>query len=139
MIKILFVCIHNSARSQMVEAFVNQLSVGRVSAQSAGLTPGKLNPTVVEVMKEEGIDISGHKTKSVDGFIQSAEPFNYVVTVCDEASAERCPHFPGNVKRLHWGFEDPSSLNGSPEERLHRTRLIRDQIKTKVVQWLASL
>jgi arsenate reductase len=120
----------------MAEAFVNRLSGGKVSAQSAGLTPGKLNPVVVEVMKEEGLDISGNKTKSVDGFIKRQESFDYVITVCDEASAEQCPNFPGNVKRSHWGFEDPSSLNLAGEERVKRTREIRDQIKTKVVEWL---
>jgi arsenate reductase (thioredoxin) len=139
MIKILFVCIHNSARSQMAEAFVNCSAEGRVFAQSAGLTPGKLNAAVVEVMKEVGIDISQNKTKSVDEFISRHEIFDYVITVCDETSAERCPTFPGKAQRLHWGFEDPSSLQLSGEEKLNRTRLIRDEIKTKVTSWLNSL
>jgi arsenate reductase len=137
MVSVLFVCIHNSARSQMAEAFVNDLSGGKVAAQSAGLTPGKLNPVVVEVMKEEGIDISGNKTKSVDDFIKRKELFDYVITVCDETSAEQCPNFPGRAKRLHWGFEDPSSLQLSPEEKLVRSRVIRDQIKSKVKEWLS--
>jgi len=137
MIKVLFVCIHNSARSQMAEAFVNRLAGGRVVAQSAGLTPGKLNPVVVDVMKEEGIDISRNKTKSVADFFVSGEQFDYVITVCDESSAEQCPVFPGKAKRLHWGFEDPSSLAMSAEDKIKRTRLIRDQIKNKVVQWLS--
>jgi len=136
MIKILFVCIHNSARSQMAEAFVNQLSNGRVLAQSAGLTPGKLNPVVVDVMTEEGINISRNKAKGVADFIVRGERFDYVITVCDEASARQCPVFPGRAKRLHWGFEDPSSLTLSPEEKIKRTRIIRDEIKAKVTQWL---
>lgn len=139
MVKILFVCIHNSARSQMAEAFVNTLAHGKISAQSAGLTPGKLNPVVVSVMKEIGIDLSRNVTKSVHEFIDRKEIFDYVVTVCDAASAERCPNFPGKAKRLHWGFEDPSSISGSDDEKLSRTRMIRDQIQSKVKQWIESV
>ena len=138
-IKVLFVCIHNSARSQMAEAFVNHFAAGKVVAQSAGLMPGKLNPGVVSVMKETGIDISANSTKSVENFIKRKDAFDYVITVCDEASAERCPTFPGKAKKLHWGFEDPSSLMGSEDEKTARTRLIRDQIKLKVGQWVQSL
>ena len=138
-IKVLFVCLHNSARSQMAEAFVNRLATGKIIAQSAGLAPGNLNPVVVSVMKEVGIDISGNSTKSVEDFIKRKDQYDYVITVCDEASAERCPVFPGKVKKLHWGFEDPSSLKGSEEEKNARTRLIRDQIKAKVQQWIVTL
>ena len=139
MVKILFVCIHNSARSQMAEAFVNTLAHGKISAQSAGLTPGKLNPVVVSVMKEIGIDLSRNVTKSVHEFIDRKEIFDYVVTVCDAASAERCPNFPGKAKRLHWGFEDPSFISGSDDEKSSRTRMIRDQIQSKVKQWIESV
>ena len=135
--KVLFVCIHNSARSQMAEAFVNRLSGGRVLAQSAGLTPGELNLFVVEVMKEEGIDISNSQAKGMDGFIQRGEHFDYVITVCDETSAAQCPVFPGKTKRLHWGFEDPSALQLSGEDKVIRTRMIREQIKAKVITWLS--
>lgn len=138
-IKVLFVCIHNSARSQMAEAYVNRLAAGTLAAQSAGLTPGKLNPVVVSLMKEVGIDISGHGTKSVEDFIKRKELFDYVITVCDEASAERCPAFPGKAKKLHWGFEDPSSFKGTEDEKIARTRVIRDQIKAKVSQWIQTL
>ncbi|MBF0607524.1 MAG: arsenate reductase ArsC [Magnetococcales bacterium] len=139
MTKVLFVCVHNSARSQMAEAFLNTLGGGKFDAHSAGLQPGSLNPVVVEAMKDEGIDISGNKTKSVFEMYDRAEQFDYVVTVCDESRAEACPTFPGNAKKLHWGFEDPSSLNGSRDDILARTREIRDAIKTKIVQWLESL
>ena len=132
MIKILFVCIHNSARSQMAEAFVNALAQGKIFAQSAGLTPGKLNPTVVAVMQDVGIDISRNQTKGIQEFIDRQEMFDYVVTVCDEASAQRCPTFPGKSQRLHWGFEDPSSIIGADEEKISRTRVIRDQIHLRV-------
>ena len=129
---VLFVCIHNSARSQMAEAFLKSFASDRFEVYSAGIEPGMLNPVVVEVMKEKGIDISGNKTKTVSGFLEQEKPFDYVITVCDETSAERCPVFPGNVKRLHWGFPDPSALEGSFEEKVKRTREIRDAIYKKV-------
>src|SRR5690349_20227849 len=134
----LFVCIHNSARSQMAEAFVNQLAAGKISAESAGLTPGQLNPLVVEALKEEGIDISKNKTKSVEDFLKREELFDYVVTVCDEASAEQCPVFPGKARRLHWGFEDPSRFQGSVSEKLQKIRGVRAQIKAKVQEWIST-
>ena len=95
--RVLFVCIHNSARSQMAEAFLKQACGGEFEAESAGLEPGKLNPVVVEAMKEVGIDISGNATKAVWDFIKSGKPAAYVITVCDETSAERCPIFPKGV------------------------------------------
>jgi arsenate reductase len=131
--KVLFVCIHNSARSQMAEAFLNQICGDIFEAHSAGIEPGKLNPIVVEAMQEIGIDISGNRTKSVADFL--SQQFAYVITVCDETSAERCPIFPGRTKRLHWGFPDPSTFQGSHDEKLARTREIRDQIKARVEAW----
>lgn len=136
---VLFVCIHNSARSQMAEAFLNQLCGDEFHAQSAGIEPGKLNPFVVEAMREIGVDISRNKTKSVAGMINSSQSFACVITVCDETSAERCPIFPGGTTRLHWGFPDPSSFQGTPDERLAFTRKVRDAIKAKVEQWCASV
>jgi arsenate reductase len=132
---VLFVCIHNSARSQMAEAFLNRLCPDFFSAQSAGLEPGTLNPLVVEAMGEIGIDISKHQTKSVEDMLQSGTHFDYVVTVCDEASAERCPVFPGGTHRLHWGFQDPSALTGTHEHRMARVRVIRDSIQEQVRSW----
>ena len=133
--KILFVCIHNSARSQMAEAFLNQICGEEFEAFSAGLEPGQLNPIVVEVMQEAGIDLAGNKTKSVFDMIQSGKLFAYVITVCDETSAERCPIFPGVTKRLHWSFPDPSAIQGTHDDKLARTREIRDLIKAKVEMW----
>jgi len=133
--KVLFVCIHNSARSQMAEAFLNQICGNEFEAHSAGLEPGKLNPIVVEAMQEVGIDISGNQTKAVFDFIKSGKTFTYVITVCDEASAERCPIFVGVTKRLHWSFPDPSAIQGTHDEKLARTREIRDTIKQKIEQW----
>jgi len=137
--KVLFVCIHNSARSQMAEAFLNHICPDEFEAHSAGLEPGKLNPNVVTVMNEIGIDLSGNKTKAVFDIFKSGQIFSHVITVCDEASAERCPIFPGVTTRLHWSFPDPSGLQGTTEEKLERTREIRDMIKAKVEDWCASI
>lgn len=137
--KVLFVCIHNSARSQMAEAFLNRICADEFEAQSAGIEPGNLNPIVVEVMREIGFDVSGNKTKAVADFIQSGQHFDYVITVCDETSAERCPVFSGGTKRLHWGFPDPSSFPGTREEKLEHTREVRDAVKAKVEEWCAKV
>jgi arsenate reductase len=133
--RVLFVCIHNSARSQMAEAFLRQTCGDEFEVHSAGIEPGKLNPIVVEAMREVGIDISQNKTKAVWDFVKSGDLFAYVITVCDEASAERCPIFPGVTKRLHWGFPDPSGFEGTHEEKLARTRQVRDTIKARVETW----
>ena len=137
--KVLFVCIHNSARSQMAEAFLNDRCSAQFEAYSAGLEPGRLNLAVVKAMQEVGIDISRNQTKSVSDIIQSGKTFAYVITVCDETSAERCPIFPGVTSRLHWGFPDPSAVQGTPEEKLARTREIRDMIKARIEQWCTEM
>lgn len=134
--KVLFVCVHNSARSQMAEAFLNTMAADRFEAESAGIEPGSLNPMVVEAMDKIGIDISSNKTKSVQGLIDAKHGYDYIITVCDEAGAERCPAFPGRGKRMHMGFEDPSSFDGSDEEKLAKTIGVRDQIKIKIQQWI---
>src|SRR5277367_5428054 len=135
--KVLFVCIHNSARSQMAEAFLNQICGDEFEANSAGLEPGKLNPTVVEAMREIGMDISGNQTKAVFDIIKSGQMFAYVITVCDEASAERCPYFPGQSTRLHWSLPLPSGFQGA--EKPAKTRQVRDSIKEKIEQWWAEV
>ncbi|MBN2789947.1 MAG: arsenate reductase ArsC [Candidatus Delongbacteria bacterium] len=140
MTKVLFVCIHNSARSQMAEAFVNNAGLENVKAESAGIEKGKLNPVVVDAMKEIGIDISGNSTNTVQEKIDSGDHYDYVVTVCDQASGERCPVFPGNVyKRLHKEFPDPSAFQGSYEEKLDFTRKVRDQIKNWIDEFVKEL
>jgi len=133
--KVLFICVHNGARSQMAEAFLNEICGVQFEALSAGLEPGKLNPLAVEAMREIGIDISQNQTQSVFDVFKSAELFSYVITVCDETSAERCPIFPGVARRLHWSFPDPSALRGTHEERLAGTRKIRDEIRARVEMW----
>lgn len=137
--KVLFICIHNSARSQMAEAWLNSICGRSFEAQSAGLEPGTLNPIVVEAMREVGIDISNKKPQAVDDVLQRGELFTYVITVCDETSAERCPIFPGDATRLHWGFPDPSALRGTDDEKLVRVRQIRDQIRAKVERWCEEI
>jgi len=134
-LKVLFVCVHNSARSQMAEAFLNYYFPEKFETESAGLEPGKLNPIVVDAMKEIGIDISGNKTKSVFDFYKKGNMYKYVITVCDETAAERCPIFPGVSEKIHISFPDPSGLSGSYEEKLEGTRKIRDQIKEKIKEW----
>jgi len=131
--KILFVCIHNSARSQMAEAFLNQYGGDCFVAESAGMEPGKLNPNVIKVMQEVGIDISQKNTQGVFDLFKQGRLYQAVITVCDEASAEGCPIFPGMVKRLGWSFADPSSFTGTPEEILEQTRKVRDQIKETIL------
>lgn len=136
--KILFVCVHNSARSQMAEALLNQMCGDLFEAQSAGLEPGTLNPLAVEAMREIGIDISGKKTRGVSDVIKSGQRFDYVITVCDESSAEQCPIFPGAAARVHWNFPDPSKLKGAWEERLEQTRGVREAIESKIEQFCPS-
>jgi arsenate reductase (thioredoxin) len=129
--RVLFVCIHNSARSQMAEAFLNRMGGDRFEAESAGLEPAGLNPLAIEVMGETGIDISANQTNSVFDFYKQDKLYKYVVAVCDEA-AEQCPVFPTFAKRLHWSFADPASFTGSHEERLAKTREVREQIRKRV-------
>jgi arsenate reductase len=137
-IKVLFVCVHNSARSQIAEAFLNHLAGDSFEATSAGLEKGTLNPLAIKVMSEVGIDISKNQTKDVFEFYKNGRLFNYVVTVCDAANSERCPIFPGALKTLHWSFEDPSSLTGTEEENLEKTRMIRDEIKAEIGRFIDS-
>ena len=139
MTKILYVCVQNSARSQIAEAWTRKLCGSEVEVQSAGLEPGTLNPLVVEAMREVGVDISLKTTQSVFNLFRSGKLFNYVITVCDEASAERCPIFPGFATRLHWSFADPATFEGNAEERLTKTRGVRDEIRAKVEDLCATV
>lgn len=134
-LKVLFICIHNSARSQMAEAWLNHLCSDCVEAESAGLEPGVLNPLAVQAMQEVGIDISQKQTRSVFEVMKSGQLFNHVITVCDETSAERCPIFVGITQRLHWSFPDPSALTGTEEEKMVEVRKIRDLIKSQIETW----
>jgi len=137
--RVLFVCIHNGGRSQICEALLKRYAGDRFDVESAGLRPGELNPLVVQVMAEVGIDISRNKTKSVFGVWRRGHSFEYVITVCDREAAEKCPIFPGLTTRLHWPFHDPSRVTGTYEQKLQKVRQIRDEIARKLQDWLASL
>ena len=134
--KVLFVCIHNAGRSQIAEELLRKLAGGRFEVESAGLEPGKLNPIVVETLKEEGIDITGKQTKAVFDLVKKANHYSYVITVCDESSAERCPIFPGLSQRLHWSFTDPSKFEGTHDEKLTKTRKVKEEIRHQIKEWL---
>ena len=134
--RVLFLCIHNSARSQMAAAYLNKVAGDRFDAESAGLEPGRLNPLAVAAMRQDGIDISQNGTQSVFELFKSGRRFEYVISVCDGASAERCPIFPGVTTRLNWQFSDPSAFTGTEQERLTNTIAVRDEIRERVRQFV---
>jgi arsenate reductase len=123
----------------MAEAWLNHLCGDLFEAESAGLEPRDLHPLAIEVMKEVGIDISQKKTRSVFGLVKAGRIFSYVITVCDETSAERCPVFPGITRRLQWSFPDPAAVMGTTEEKLIKVRQIRDDIKSAVERWCKGM
>ena len=130
---VLFICSQNSARSQIAEEYLRKYCGDDYEVESAGLEPSaQVNPLVVEVMKEEGIDLSHKKTQSVFELYKQGKLYDYVVTVCDKSDDARCPVFPGITHRLHVPFPDPAHLKGTREERLAQTRQIRDTIKTRL-------
>ena len=127
--KVLFICTHNSARSQMAEALLKHSCGEFFQVESAGTEPGQLNPLAIEVMAELGIDISQNKTKSIFPFMRERPGYNYVISVCDESAHEHCPTFPAGARYVQWSFPDPSKFEGTREERLARIREVRDAIK----------
>lgn len=137
--KVLFLCVHNSARSQMAEAYLRKFGADRFQAESAGLEPGALNPFVVRALAEEGIDIAGKPTRDVFGIYKEGRSFDCVVTVCSKEAAERCPVFPGKVERRHWPFDDPSKFTGTDEEVMAKVRVVRDAIREKVLEFIAEI
>ncbi len=134
--RVLILCTGNSARSQMGEGLFRHLAGERFEVFSAGTKPSTVRPEAIAVMGELGIDISGHRSKSVDEFI--GQQLDYVITVCDNAR-ESCPIFPGTTQRLHWPFEDPAAVAGSEEERTAAFRKVRDQIRTRINVFLDEL
>lgn len=137
-IRVLFVCVHNSARSQMAEALLNDIAGDRFQAESAGMEPGVLNHLAVEAMQEIGIDISHNKTKSVFAKYRQGELFSYVIAVCEET--QTCPIFPGlRTETLHWTFEDPESFGGTHEEKMAKIRQVRDAIRDKLDGFVANV
>lgn len=137
--RVLAICIHNSARSQMTEEYLRLECGDRVEVMSAGIEPGTINPVVAELLKEDGVDISDKATRSVFDLHDAGERFDIVIAVCDPEAAERCPIFPAERERLHWPFPDPSKATGSLEEKLAYIRPIRDQIRAKVRELCARL
>jgi arsenate reductase len=133
--RVLILCTGNSARSQMAEGLVRHESDASFEVHSAGTRPTSVRPEAVAVMNELGIDISQHWSKSVDQF--RGQPFDFVITVCDNANAA-CPHFPGNAQRLHWPFEDPAAVTGAPAEKLAAFRQVRDQIRAKIREFIKA-
>jgi arsenate reductase len=123
----------------MAEAYMKKFGGDRFLVESAGLEAGKLNPLAVQVMSEDGIDISQNQTNDILDFFREGRIYHYVVTVCDEASAAKCPVFPGVHKKINWSFTDPSSLTGTHSEKLATTREVRDKIREKVIALLAEL
>ncbi len=134
--KVLFLCYHNSARSQMAEGLLRNLAGDTFDVYSAGIEPTEVHPMAIRAMKEIGIDISSQKSKSATNYL--SEHFGYIITVCDDAK-EKCPVFPGIAIRLHWPFEDPALASGSEEEKLKVFRKVRDKIKEKIVDWLKDM
>ena len=127
--RVLFLCTHNSAWSQMAEGLLTALAGDRFEAMSAGTEATHVRPLAIRAMEEVGVDISGHESKTLDRYLH--EPFDYVITVCDDAN-EACPFFPGAQSRLHWAFEDPSKAEGTEEERLAVFRSVRDRIRERI-------
>ncbi len=123
----------------MAEELLRQKGGDAFQVESAGIEPGTLNPLAVEALKEVGIHIAGKKTQSALELYKQGRHYDYVITVCDETSAEKCPLYPGSVQRLHWGFKDPSAFQGSWEEKLARTREVRDEILKKITRWIPTV
>ena len=123
----------------MAEAFLRQLGGEGFEAESAGFEPGEINPLVVDVMKEVGIDISQKSAKSVFELYKMGRLYNFVITVCDAVNAQRCPVFPGFSTRISWSFDDPADFTGSYEEKFAKTRAVRNQIEEQVENFISNV
>ena len=133
--RVLFLCTHNSARSQMAEGFLRDMAGDRFEIASAGTEATRVHPLAIRAMEEVGISLAGHTSKTLDRFL--GQPWDYVITVCDSAN-ERCPAFPAHTRRIHWSFDDPSRATGTEEERLGIFRRVRDEIKARLLDWLGT-
>lgn len=133
--RVLFLCTHNSARSQMAEAFLQALAGDRFEVQSAGTEVTRVHPLAIRAMEEVGIDLGGHASKTLERFL--GQPWDYVITVCDSANT-RCPAFPARTTRIHWSLDDPSQATGTEEERLETFRRVRDEISHRIRSWVAQ-
>ncbi len=136
--KVLFICGHNSGRSQMAEALLKKMGPNRFEVKSAGLDPlDSVNPLVIEVMKEEGVDLSETRPRAAFDLVKKGEVFSYVITVCDKETDDNCPVFPGIQRRENWPFPDPEKLSGSHGEKLDQVRKIRDDIKSRLIEYFS--
>jgi arsenate reductase len=133
--RVLFLCTHNSARSQMAEGWLRALAGGRFEVASAGTEATRVHPLAVQAMAEVGVDLTRHDSKTLDRYL--GEEWDWVITVCDAAN-ERCPLFPGRTRRLHWSFDDPARATGTEDERLAVFRRIRDEIAARLRTWLSD-
>jgi arsenate reductase len=135
--KVLFICIHNSARSQIAEALLKKYGGDLFEAESGGFEKGTLNPYAIRVLQqEEDIDISNNSVDSLFDMLKAGKLFSYVITVCDEGNAQKCPVFPGLSSRIHWSFEDPSSFEGTDEEIYEKVKEIYKKIKKEVLAFI---
>jgi arsenate reductase len=134
--RVLILCTGNSARSQMAEGLLRALAGDRFEVFSAGSKPSSVNGLAIAVMDERGIDIRSHRSKHLNEYL--SQPFDYVITVCDNA-AETCPLFPGPARRIHWSFPDPAAVQGTEAKRLASFRQVRDAIETQLKNWLTEL
>ena len=134
--RVLFLCTHNSARSQMAEGLLRNLAADRFEEFSAGTEATRVRPEAISVMAEIGVDISSQESEMLERYL--GESLDLVITVCDDAN-EACPVFPGARRRLHWSFPDPSKATGGYEERLHTYRNVRDEIRARIESELAGV
>ncbi len=138
-IKVLFVCVHNSGRSQIAEAYLKKIGGDRFEVESAGYKLTSLNPLVQKVMEEDGFDLSGKKTQSAWDLFKEGRLFKYVITVCDRAHEEECPLFPKPFVQLNWPYSDPESFTGTEEEKLEKARTLRNSIRESVEKFVEEI
>jgi len=138
MLRVLFICEHNSARSQMAEAYLQNLGGDVFEVESCGIEAGSINPMVIEVMEEKGYDLRGKTTRTALNLVQQGKSYDIIVTVCSRKASEQCPIFPGKALRMNWPFEDPAKAEGDRETKLESIREIRDRIEEKVREIIAE-
>jgi len=136
--KVLFVCNHNSARSQMAEMLLNHLAGDRFTAMSAGLEPRDLNPLAVAVMREIGLDMSSNVPKSIVSLYKRGESFRYQIMLCDEEGSQCCPTYPGIIRQYTWCLDNPANAEGTDEDKLQAFRKVRDAIRLRIDEWIET-
>jgi arsenate reductase len=138
-IKVLFICVRNSGRSQIAEAYLKKIGGEKFEAESAGYKPEPINDMVLKVMEEDGFDLSSTKPQSAWDCFKDGKLYQYVITVCDRAHEEECPLFPKPFVQLHWPYPDPESFTGSEEEKMGQTRQLRDAIKERIEKFVEDI